>query len=161
MFLVYSNPRQLRTDEIPGIVDDFRRAAWNAMDPGFDGVEIHGAHGYLLEQFMKGSANGRHENYRGSLENRLVHIAWASGCRLSSTESIRILLTIEPRITIVDGRRHIPHRLLPFLKRFNGAFIAAGWYDQDEGNKVVAEEYNDLVTYGEAFLGQSEPAEKV
>ncbi|GJN00330.1 hypothetical protein PR202_ga17754 [Eleusine coracana subsp. coracana] len=70
MLLVYSNPRRLRTDEILGIIDDFRRAARNAIDAGFDGVEIHGANGYLLEQFMKDIANDRDDEYRGSLENR-------------------------------------------------------------------------------------------
>jgi len=68
--VVYSKPRRLRTEEIPGIVDDFRRAARNAIEAGFDGVEIHGAHGYLLEQFMKDGTNDRDDEYGGSLENR-------------------------------------------------------------------------------------------
>ena len=68
--MVYSKPRRLRTDEIPQIVDDFRLAARNAVEAGFDGVEIHGANGYLLEQFMKDSSNDRTDEYGGSLENR-------------------------------------------------------------------------------------------
>ncbi|ESW33755.1 hypothetical protein PHAVU_001G096300 [Phaseolus vulgaris] len=63
-------PRRLRTDEIPHIVNDFRLAARNAIEAGFDGVEIHGAHGYLLEQFMKDTVNDRSDEYGGSLENR-------------------------------------------------------------------------------------------
>uniref|UniRef100_A0A1D1YS66 Putative 12-oxophytodienoate reductase 4 n=1 Tax=Anthurium amnicola TaxID=1678845 RepID=A0A1D1YS66_9ARAE len=66
----YSPPRRLRADEIPQIVNDFRLAARNAIEAGFNGVEIHGAHGYLLEQFMKDSANDRTDEYGGSLENR-------------------------------------------------------------------------------------------
>ncbi|KAE9612826.1 hypothetical protein Lal_00027430 [Lupinus albus] len=66
----FTPPRRLRTDEIPHIVNDFRLAARNAIQAGFDGVEIHGAHGYLLEQFMKDSINDRTDEYGGSLENR-------------------------------------------------------------------------------------------
>ncbi|XP_027355030.1 putative 12-oxophytodienoate reductase 11 [Abrus precatorius] len=63
-------PRQLRTDEIPHIVNDFRLAARNAMEAGFDGVEIHGAHGFLIDQFLKDQVNNRTDKYGGSLENR-------------------------------------------------------------------------------------------
>ncbi|XP_028787180.1 12-oxophytodienoate reductase 2-like [Neltuma alba] len=66
----FTPPRRLRTDEIPQIVNDFRLAARNAMEAGFDGVEIHGAHGYLLDQFMKDQVNDRTDEYGGSLENR-------------------------------------------------------------------------------------------
>lgn len=66
----YSPPRALRTDEIPQIIDDFRVAASNAIRAGFDGVEIHSAHGYLLDQFMKDGVNDRTDQYGGSLENR-------------------------------------------------------------------------------------------
>ncbi|XXG39478.1 hypothetical protein AAC387_Pa01g0428 [Persea americana] len=66
----FSPPRRLRVDEIPQIINDFRVAARNAIVAGFDGVEIHGAHGYLLDQFMKDQANDRTDEYGGSLENR-------------------------------------------------------------------------------------------
>lgn len=65
-----ATPRRLETHEIPGIVNDFRLAARNAMDAGFDGIEIHGANGYLIEQFMKDEVNDRTDEYGGSLENR-------------------------------------------------------------------------------------------
>ncbi|XVE54839.1 hypothetical protein DITRI_Ditri03aG0114600 [Diplodiscus trichospermus] len=66
----YSPPRRLSIDEIPQVVNEFRLAARNAMEAGFDGVEIHGAHGYLLDQFMKDQVNDRTDEYGGSLENR-------------------------------------------------------------------------------------------
>ncbi len=66
-----STPRALRADELPGIVDDYRRAARLAMDAGFDGVEVHGANGYLLEQFLRDSINDRTDEYGGSRENRV------------------------------------------------------------------------------------------
>lgn len=66
----FTRPRRLTTDEIPEIVKDFRVAARNAIEAGFDGVEIHGAHGYLIDQFMKDQVNDRSDEYGGSLENR-------------------------------------------------------------------------------------------
>ncbi|KAJ4761780.1 12-oxophytodienoate reductase-like protein [Rhynchospora pubera] len=66
----YFTPRKLREDEIPGVINNFRVAAQNAIQAGFDGVEIHGAHGFLLEQFMKDSVNDRTDQYGGSLEKR-------------------------------------------------------------------------------------------
>ncbi|XP_030935508.1 12-oxophytodienoate reductase 2-like [Quercus lobata] len=66
----FTLPRRLRTEEIPQIVNDFRLAARNAIEAGFDGVEIHGAHGYLIDQFMKDQVNDRTDQYGGSLENR-------------------------------------------------------------------------------------------
>ncbi|XP_007023452.2 PREDICTED: putative 12-oxophytodienoate reductase 11 [Theobroma cacao] len=66
----FSPPRRLRTDEIPQIVNDFRIAARNAMEAGFDGVEIHGFNGYLIDQFLNDQVNDRTDEYGGSLENR-------------------------------------------------------------------------------------------
>lgn len=66
-----SEPRALETDEIPGVVDQYRSAAQRAKDAGFDGVEIHGANGYLLDQFVRSGTNQRTDAYGGSLENRL------------------------------------------------------------------------------------------
>nr|WP_145549707.1 alkene reductase [Variovorax boronicumulans] len=70
-FEATSTPRALAAEELPGIVDDFRKAARAALDSGFDGVEIHGANGYLLDQFMKLGANHRTDHYGGSIANRI------------------------------------------------------------------------------------------
>jgi N-ethylmaleimide reductase len=64
-------PRALDTDEIPEIVEDYRRAAQNAKEAGFDGVEVHSANNYLLEQFLRDSTNHRDDQYGGTVENRL------------------------------------------------------------------------------------------
>ncbi|WP_407178926.1 alkene reductase [Bradyrhizobium sp. STM 3562] len=69
-FADVSEPRALELSEIPGIIDDFKRAAANAREAGFDGVEIHGANGYLLDQFAKDGANKRTDAYGGGIENR-------------------------------------------------------------------------------------------
>ncbi|MBZ7671835.1 alkene reductase [Klebsiella grimontii] len=69
-FVDVSEPRALEVEEIKGIINDFRKAAANAIAARFDGVEIHGANGYLLEQFLKDGANQRTDEYGGSVENR-------------------------------------------------------------------------------------------
>ncbi len=69
-FVEPSEPRALRLDEIPGVIEAFRRGAANAIAAGFDGVEVHGANGYLLDQFLRDGANKRDDSYGGSIENR-------------------------------------------------------------------------------------------
>jgi N-ethylmaleimide reductase len=66
----YETPRALETGEIAGVIEAFRQAARNALDCGFDGVEIHGANGYLIEQFLQSHTNLRTDPYGGSIENR-------------------------------------------------------------------------------------------
>ncbi len=66
----YETPRALESEEIPRIVEDYRRAAVRARDAGFDGVEIHSANGYLLDQFLQAKTNRREDEYGGSIENR-------------------------------------------------------------------------------------------
>ncbi|WRX27478.1 NADH:flavin oxidoreductase/NADH oxidase [Theobroma cacao] len=184
----FSPPRRLRTDEIPQIVNDFRTAARNAMEAGFDGVEIHGAHGYLIDQFLKDQVNDRTDEYGGSLENRCrfaLEIVEAVaneigadrvGIRLSpftdfieavdsDPKALALYMVealnkygilychmIEPRLKMMGDVSECLHTLLPMRKAFNGTFIAAGGYTKEDGNKAVAENRADLVTYGRLFL---------
>ncbi|KAK9929879.1 hypothetical protein M0R45_026952 [Rubus argutus] len=96
-FADFTPPRRLHADEIPQIVDDFRLAARNAMEAGFDGVEIHGAHGFLIDQFFKDQVNDRTDQYGGSLENR---------CRFA--------LEIVEAVTNEIGADKVGIRLSPF-----------------------------------------------
>ena len=66
----YETPRALETGEIAGVIETFRQGAANALQAGFDGVEIHGANGYLIEQFLQSHTNLRTDRYGGSIENR-------------------------------------------------------------------------------------------
>lgn len=66
----FVTPRALETEEIPGIINDFKQAAQKAKDAGFDGVEIHAANGYLIDQFLRDGTNKRSDGYGGSIENR-------------------------------------------------------------------------------------------
>jgi len=93
----YETPRALEASEIPGIVDGFRQAASNALKAGFDGVEIHGANGYLLEQFLQSRTNRRTDRYGGSIVNRA-----------------RLLIEITEAVIGVWGASRVGVRLSPY-----------------------------------------------
>jgi N-ethylmaleimide reductase len=91
-----SEPRALETEELPGIVDDFRQAAANAIAAGFDGVEIHGANGYLLDQFIKDGSNQRTDAYGGSIENRARLLLEVTAAVVAEIGADRTGLRISP-----------------------------------------------------------------
>lgn len=91
-----SEPRALGISELPGIVNDFRQAAANAIAAGFDGVEIHGANGYLLDQFIKDGANVRTDAYGGSIENRARLLLEVTAAVVDEVGANRTGLRISP-----------------------------------------------------------------
>ena len=91
-----SEPRALDISELPGIVNDFRQAAANAIAAGFDGVEIHGANGYLLDQFIKDGANVRTDAYGGSIENRARLLLEVTAAVVDEVGANRTGLRISP-----------------------------------------------------------------
>ncbi|QZN81235.1 alkene reductase [Stenotrophomonas sp. DR822] len=95
-FVDVSEPRALHIDELPAIVDDFRQAAANAIAAGFDGVEIHGANGYLLEQFIKDGANQRTDAYGGSVENRARLLLEVTAAVAGEIGAVRTGVRISP-----------------------------------------------------------------
>jgi N-ethylmaleimide reductase len=95
-FADVSEPRALELSEIPGIIDDFKRGAANALAAGFDGVEIHGANGYLLDQFAKDGANKRTDAYGGSIENRARLMLEVSKAVTAEAGSERTGIRISP-----------------------------------------------------------------
>jgi N-ethylmaleimide reductase len=93
----YETPRALETSEIAGVIESFRQAAINARQAGFDGVEIHGANGYLIEQFLQSHTNLRTDRYGGSIENRA-----------------RLLMEIMQAVIEVWGAERVAVRLSPY-----------------------------------------------
>jgi 2,4-dienoyl-CoA reductase-like NADH-dependent reductase (Old Yellow Enzyme family) len=93
----YVTPRALEHSEIPGIIASYRRAAENAQAAGFDGVEIHGANGYLLDQFLQDSTNHRTDDYGGSLENRARLLLQAADAAISVWGADRVGMHLAPR----------------------------------------------------------------
>ncbi len=97
-------PRALETSELPGIVEDYRRAAANAKAAGFDGVEIHSANNYFLEQFLRDSTNKRTDNYGGSVENRLrLPLEVAAAVIDGFGDASRVGIRISPATTMPGG----------------------------------------------------------
>ncbi|KAG1704653.1 hypothetical protein DVH05_005582 [Phytophthora capsici] len=92
----YVTPRALDIDEIPGIVADYKRAAENAIAAGFDGVEIHSANGYLLEEFLCDSVNTRTDKYGGSIENRARLVLEVVEAVLSGLPSSKVGIRLSP-----------------------------------------------------------------
>jgi N-ethylmaleimide reductase len=174
-------PRALELAEIPGIVEQFRKGAENAKAAGFDGVEIHGANGYLLDQFTRDGSNHRTDAYGGSVENRVrlpleVTKAVADvfgkdrvGYRISPNGAFNSMSDSNPRETfsylaqrlndlgIVYLHTFDPpsgaNHLAPHLRKlFKGTLIVNGGYNEATGNAAIASGEADLVAYGVPFL---------
>lgn len=99
----YPSPRALSTAEILEVVEDYRRAALNAISAGFDGVEIHAAHGYLIDEFLKDSINDRTDAYGGSLENRCRFLKQVVQSVVGAVGSDRVAVRISPAIDHLDA----------------------------------------------------------
>jgi N-ethylmaleimide reductase len=92
----FENPRALETDEIAGVVESFRQGAKNAKSAGFDGVELHGANGYLVEQFLQSRTNQRTDHYGGSIENRCRFLKETVGALVDVWGSDRVAVRLSP-----------------------------------------------------------------
>ena len=92
----YETPRALRTDEIPGVVEDYRRAAQRAKEAGFDGIEIHAANGYLIDQFLQSKTNQRTDRYGGSVENRFRFLREVLDAVLTVWPAGRVAVRLSP-----------------------------------------------------------------
>jgi N-ethylmaleimide reductase len=101
-FVDVSTPRALAPEEIPGIIAAFRRGAANAIAAGFDGVEVHGANGYLLDQFAKDGANHREDQYGGSIENRARLMLEVAKAVVAEVGAARTGIRISP-VTPANG----------------------------------------------------------
>jgi N-ethylmaleimide reductase len=135
-----SMPRALETNEMPRVVRDYELAATNAKTAGFDGVEVHGANGYLINQFLSGSLNTRTDAWGGSVENRLrlllnaVDAAGAAfgyakvGVRLSPMgNAAELPAAPDDRELMLRAARELGDRKCAYLHLFNHYFGAHGW----------------------------------
>ena len=127
-------PRALRADELPGVVEQYRQGAQNAKRAGFDGVEIHAANGYLLDQFLRTKSNHRTDEYGGSLENRLrfpmmvveaVVGVWGgqrTGIRVSPTGSFNDMADEDPVATYAAFAQRLNDAGLAFIEVVEDSF---------------------------------------
>ncbi|XP_051146758.1 putative 12-oxophytodienoate reductase 11 [Andrographis paniculata] len=123
----WSPPRRLRTDEIPGIVNDYRQAARNAIKAGFDGVEVHAANGYLIEQFLKDQVNNRTDEYGGSLENRARFALEIVEAICDEIGAHRVGIRLSPFTDFMESVDSDPHGLGVYmanaLNKFNILYL--------------------------------------
>jgi N-ethylmaleimide reductase len=175
-------PRALALTEIPGIIEQFRKGAENAKAAGFDGVELHGANGYLLDQFTRDGANKRTDAYGGAVENRarlplevasaVVDVLGADrvGYRISPNSGFNSMSDANPIQTfsylteqlnklgivylhVVDPAADGAKRVSPVLRRkFDRSYIVNGGFNLDSGNAAIRDGEADLVAFGVPFL---------
>lgn len=123
----YPEPRALDATEILEVVEDYRRAALNAIRAGFDGVEIHAAHGYLIDQFLKDGINDRTDEYGGSLENRCRFLMQVVEAVVGATGAERVAVRISPAIDHIDATDSDPLELgLAVVERLNMLQVVLG-----------------------------------
>ncbi|MEO8857013.1 MAG: alkene reductase [Burkholderiaceae bacterium] len=151
-FAETSLPRALQISELAGIVEDYRRAARNAIDAGFDGVELHGANGYLLDQFLRSGTNHRSDRYGGSIENRarfLIEVMTAvaneigggrTGLRLSPVTPANGASDPNPQPLFDHVMRQLAPLKLAFIHIIEGA--TGGSRDYQQGDKAF--DYSEL-----------------
>ena len=148
----FIEPRALRTDEIPGIVDQYRHAAKCAVEAGFDGVEIHSANGYLLDQFLRDGTNQRNDRYGGALENRTRLLLEVVSAVLESWQPSRVGVRISPENSFNDIRDSDPQATFNFVaKVLSGKEL--GYLHVVEGDMMSGERSLDYQQVRKNFDG--------
>lgn len=134
-----SAPRRLAIDEIAGIVEQFRIASVNAKRAGFDGVQVHGAHGYLIDQFLRDSVNDRSDAYGGSIENRARLLFEVVDAAISIFGAGRVGLRVSPLVAYNDISDSDPAALVAYVA---GQFAArkAGFFELRHNQHDLPEE---------------------
>jgi 2,4-dienoyl-CoA reductase-like NADH-dependent reductase (Old Yellow Enzyme family) len=176
----FVTPRALETSEIPGIIEAYRKGAENAKCAGLDGVELHGANGYLLDQFLQDGTNQRSDQYGGSIENRARLMLEVTDALISVWGADRVGVHIAPRGDSHDikdsnpaatfcylarelGKRKIAFifarefaakdSLGPILKNeFGGVFIANEKFTKESAKEVIENGFADAVSFGVPFI---------
>ncbi|XP_048133993.1 12-oxophytodienoate reductase 3-like [Rhodamnia argentea] len=127
----FSKPRALETSEIPKIVERFRRAAINSIRAGFDGIELHAAHGYLIDQFLKDGINDRIDKYGGSIENRCRFLMEIIRVTVAAIGGDRVAIRISPAINLFEAMDSDPLNLgLTVIEQLNS-------FQADTGSKLA------------------------
>ncbi|WP_260706819.1 alkene reductase [Edaphobacter flagellatus] len=176
----FVTPRPLELSEIKAVVEAFRHGAENAQAAGFDGVELHGANGYLLDQFLQDGTNQRTDEYGGSIENRARLLLEATDAAISVWGADRVGMHLAPRggahgisdsnpsavfgyvatelgkrklAFIVARERVAADSIGPDLKQlFGGVFVANEALTQQTGQQLLNEGKADAVAYGKLFI---------
>jgi 2,4-dienoyl-CoA reductase-like NADH-dependent reductase (Old Yellow Enzyme family) len=176
----YETPHALARDEIPGVVDSFKRGADNAQRAGFDGVLLHGANGYLLDQFLQTSSNTRDDDYGGAIENRARLLLEATDAAISVWGADRVAMHLAPRgdahamgdadplatftyvgrelgkrgIAFISAREYIGDDSIgPAIKAaFGGPYVLNEKLTFESATAALAEGRADAAMFGKLFL---------
>lgn len=187
-FVDVSEPRALRLDEIPRVIADYERAARNAKAAGFDGVEIHAANGYLLNQFLADSANRRTDAYGGSVENRARLTLEVVDAVLKVWEPGRVGIRLSPG-PVQDASDSDPAALYGHVVReldrrglayvhfieapvegldygalraaFRGVYIANGGYTRERAVADIESGRVDAVAFGRPFIANPDLVDRL
>jgi 2,4-dienoyl-CoA reductase-like NADH-dependent reductase (Old Yellow Enzyme family) len=184
----YPVPRALETSEIPGVVEAYRKGAMNAQMAGFDGVEIHGANGYLLDQFLQDGSNHRTDAYGGSIINRARLMLEVTDAVLSVWEADCVGMHLAPRmdahsmgdsdrlgtfsyvaselgergLAFICSREHkAPDWIGPVLKqRFGGIYIANEKFTFESAQATLDAGEADAIAWGKLFIANPDLVER-
>jgi 2,4-dienoyl-CoA reductase-like NADH-dependent reductase (Old Yellow Enzyme family) len=184
----YVTPRALETAEIPGIVEAYRKAAMNAQMAGFDGVEIHGANGYLLDQFLQDSTNKRTDDYGGPIQNRARLMLEVTDAVLSVWDAGLVGMHLAPRmdahdigdsdrlgtfsyvarelgergIAFICAREHKAEDWIgPQLKKiFGGVYIANEGFSLESAQATLDAGEADAIAWGKLFIANPDLVER-
>lgn len=182
-------PRELSTEEVREVVEAFRKGAENAKAAGFDGVEIHGANGYLLDQFLQDSTNKRSDVYGGSLENRARLLLEATDAAIGVWGADRVGVHLAPRgdahdmgdsnpsetfgyvateldkrgVAFICTREHVADDSVnPVIReRFKGAFFANEQFTPETAEAYVSEGKADGIAFGVLYIANPDLAERI
>lgn len=176
----FVTPRALELDEIPGVIAAYAKGAENAKKAGFDGVQLHGANGYLLDQFLQDGSNKRTDTYGGSIENRARLMLEAVDAAIKVWGAGRVGLHLAPRrdshdvsdstpaqtfgyvaeqvgkrkIAFIAAREHVAADSLGagLKKAFGGVYIANEGFTKEGAEAILASGNADAVAFGKLFI---------
>ncbi|WP_413894011.1 alkene reductase [Candidatus Skiveiella danica] len=184
----YVTPRELSLDEIAGVIDDYRQATRRAIEAGFDGVELHGASGYLPEQFLSSGSNQRQDQYGGSVANRARFVLEVLAAMVAEAGADRVGIKISPEMNFNSITDAAPQETYTYLveqlrgiglaylhvalfgakvdyhallrPRFEGAYLLGGGLTQDSAEDALAAGRAAATVFGSAFLANPDLPER-
>jgi N-ethylmaleimide reductase len=181
-------PRALETSEIAGVIEEYAQATRNALEAGFDGVELHSASGYLPMQFLSSNTNLRTDGYGGSVQNRIRFVMEALDAMTAAAGSAgKVGMKISPAMPFNDihdadpdetyttlvkavaplglAYLHVlqtaqPNTFAMLRPLYSGTFLAGGGFTQASGNEAVKSGLADFVVYGKLFTSNPDLPER-
>jgi N-ethylmaleimide reductase len=183
----FVTPREITSEEIAQTVADFGKAAANAMTAGFDGVELHSASGYLVQQFLTTNVNLRTDEYGGSIENRTRFLFECLDAMARAVGSQRVGVKFSPQIAFNDIEENDADEVYPYIlehlnrrrlayvhvadvanadwhaklrHHYDGVYFANGGFTRQSGEELLAQGGADAIVFGTKFLANPDLPER-